>query len=100
MTFLLLYVPTAAAFAAALALLHRKSRDAREGLARELHDRALAADQRADALQQQLDRLALRQRIDHLHLLVDHGERGGQLSAAVAQRLRGHVLRLHEETEL
>jgi len=95
-TLLLVALPTLG-FAAALVLLHRRSRAARQRLAQEIHDRALAFDQRADLLERRLDRLEMHQRIDRVEFLVDHGERNGQLSAALAERLRTQTLKLHEE---
>ena len=85
-------------FGVLLFLLHRHSRRARHLLAQEIHDRALAMDQRCDALQKQVDQLEMRRRIDQLALLVDHGERSGRLSPEAAEKLRQQTLELRQES--
>ena len=86
-----------ALFGIALLWVYRRGRQARQQLAQSLHDHALALDQRCDTLGQRLDRLEMQRRIDHLALLVDHGERTGRLAPEVAERLRGRALEWRAE---
>ncbi len=82
------------AIAAGLAILLRRAHRARGELAQRLHDKAIALDRRCDALQRQLDNLAMGQRIDHLLDLVRASER---LDATAARRLERFALELREE---
>ncbi len=82
--------------AGSLILLRRAGRERAE-LAQRLHDTALALDRRCDALQHQLDALALRQRIDHLQDLLGVSERLGRLDGDAARRLERYVLDLRDE---
>jgi len=86
------------ALSAAVLFLHRRASRARGELARAIHDWALAHDRRCDALQAQLDRLALGQRIDHLFDLVSSGEAAGRLDREAAGRLRRYVVELRAES--
>ena len=87
----------ALAAAGSLLVLARRARRARLELAQRQHDAALALDRRCDALQRQLDSLARRQRISHLHELVAVSERQGRLGDEVARRLERYVLDLGDE---
>jgi hypothetical protein len=84
-------------FALALFQVHRRGRRARQQLAQSIHDHALALDQRCDTLGERLERLEMQRRIDHLALLVDHGERTGRLAPEIAERLRGRALEWRAE---
>ncbi len=81
-------------------LLYRRTRQAHDQLARDAHDRALALSQRADYLQAQLDQQAMDRRVDQLRLLVSQGEAEQRLPAAVAHRLRAHLLQLNDQVAL
>ncbi len=85
------------AVAAGLAVFLRRARRARGELAQSLHDKAIALDRRCDALQRQLDRLVMGQRIDHLLDLVRVSERMERLDAAAARRLERFALDLRQE---
>lgn len=77
--------------------LHRASRARREIDVR-LHDRALALDRRCDALEVELRRLAERQRVDHLFVLLAQNEAEGRLAPAAASKLRRYALALAAES--
>lgn len=87
------------ALCAALLWSHRRSSRRHRELAQALHDRALAADQRADALQTQLDTLALGQRFHHARHLVALSRGRGLLSEAASSRLHGHLHALRQRSE-
>lgn len=78
-------------------LFGRASR-ARQSLAEEIYQAALAAGLRCDYQQRELDRLAQRSRIAYLSDLIEGGAAEGQLAPEVVPRLRRFVLDLHEES--
>lgn len=100
-----------AVLAAIVALDHRRTRRAAaehrrqteerlDALAAELHQRALAFDQRSDELGAQLHRLELNWRTLQLGQLVAAAERAGKLPAKQAQQLERFALDLAAEAEI
>jgi hypothetical protein len=71
-----------------------------QALAQTAHDRALAADRRADALTARLVTLERRSRVQHLLGLVAIGERTGRLGAPVARELEASLLAIHDDAAL
>ena len=96
--YIALWLVTAAGLGAGLWIVHRRASRARQTLSQELHDRALALDRRCDHLQEQLEKLARRQRVDHLMDLIDFGDREGRLAPEAARELRRFAHRLREES--
>jgi len=69
-------------------------------LAQTAHDRALAADRRADALTARLTTLERRSRVHHLLGLVAIGERTGRLGERAARELATSLLAIHDDASL
>jgi hypothetical protein len=85
-------------FAALVLVFLRRASRARRELAVNIHDRALALDQRCDVLQAAIDTLAQGQRIDHLFDLIAWGEAEGRLAPETARRLRRQAAALRAES--
>lgn len=78
-------------------LLYQRGSRARQQLAEESHQRAMAVSRRADHLQQQLDRLRLDQRIDRLGGWVRLAESRQVLPGPAAEGLHRHLAALADE---
>ena len=94
---LILLIAATASLAVTTYSLFRRASSARRELARRLHDRSLALDQRCDLLQTHVDKLSEHRRIDHLLALVSSNQIAGLLSAPAAEALRRYILELHFE---
>ena len=77
---------------------HRQHLDARiDELARSLHDRSKALDERCDVLTDALQHQRLCQRIDHLHDLARFARRSGKLKPQAAEAMELYLLDLAAE---
>lgn len=94
-TVISILVALSAVHIGAAIFLWRRARAARQQLAVEIHDKALAFDQRCDHLQAQLDTLALQQRVGYLAWLLERAHREGVLPDTAAARLRRYISELH-----
>ena len=99
--------------AGSLVLLHRRNRDVHQSLASDGHDRAHALNERADFLQEQLDRalrelprleqrieqLQLERRVDEARLLVLEAERKGSIPTEASTRLSDQLVDMSSEAQ-
>ncbi len=97
----LIYVIEATALLGTLTMLFtavQRGRRAQRELAEEAHERALAFDQRCDALQAQIDRLALDRGIGHVAALASRVRQTSLVSPEAADRLDDAVFALRRAT--
>ncbi len=97
----LIYLIEAAALLGTLMMLFtavQRGRRAQREFAEEVHARALAYDQRCDALQSQIDRLTLDRSVSHVAALATRARQTGVLSIAAADRLDDAVFDLRRST--
>ncbi len=88
------------ALAAGLWWVADRHRQGRQAIDRRLHEKALAADLRFDALEARLETVELGLRVSHLHDLLQVAESSRKLSAEACSRLREHLLDLDAESRI